>query len=37
VVLVGSGTRPGVGIPMVLVSARLAAMRIGSSHGQGGG
>jgi phytoene desaturase len=37
VVFVGSGTRPGVGIPMVLVSARLAAMRIGSSHGQGGG
>jgi len=37
VVFVGSGTRPGVGIPMVLVSARLAALRIGSSHGQGGG
>jgi len=37
VVFVGSGTRPGVGIPMVLVSARLAATRIGSSHGQGGG
>jgi phytoene desaturase len=28
VVFVGSGTRPGVGIPMVLVSARLAAERI---------
>ncbi|MBV9857280.1 MAG: phytoene desaturase [Streptosporangiaceae bacterium] len=28
VVLVGSGTQPGVGIPMVLVSARLAAERI---------
>ncbi len=27
-VLVGSGTRPGVGIPMVLVSGRLAAERI---------
>jgi phytoene desaturase len=29
VVFVGSGTRPGVGVPMVLVSARLAAERIG--------
>jgi phytoene desaturase len=28
VVFVGSGTQPGVGIPMVLVSARLAAERI---------
>jgi phytoene desaturase len=28
VVFVGSGTQPGVGIPMVLVSARLAAQRI---------
>lgn len=37
VVFVGSGTRPGVGIPMVLVSARLAAERIGPSHGQKGG
>jgi phytoene desaturase len=34
VVFVGSGTRPGVGIPMVLVSARLAAERIGPSHGR---
>ena len=32
VVFVGSGTRPGVGIPMVLVSARLAAERINPSH-----
>jgi phytoene desaturase len=32
VVFVGSGTRPGVGIPMVLVSARLAAERISPSH-----
>lgn len=34
VVLVGSGTQPGVGVPMVLVSARLAAERItaGSSR-----
>ena len=31
VVFVGSGTRPGVGIPMVLVSARLAAERISPS------
>ena len=28
VVFVGSGTQPGVGVPMVLVSARLAAERI---------
>jgi phytoene desaturase len=28
VVLVGSGTRPGVGVPMVLLSGRLAAERI---------
>lgn len=28
VVFVGSGTHPGVGVPMVLVSARLAARRI---------
>jgi phytoene desaturase len=34
VVFVGSGTRPGVGVPMVLVSARLAAERIGPSPGQ---
>ena len=32
VVFVGSGTRPGVGIPMVLVSARLAAERISPSQ-----
>jgi phytoene desaturase len=37
VVFVGSGTRPGVGIPMVLVSARLAAERIGPTHGRKGG
>ena len=34
VVFVGSGTRPGVGVPMVLVSARLAAERISPSHRQ---
>ena len=34
VVLVGSGTRPGVGIPMVLVSARLAAERIAPARGR---
>jgi phytoene desaturase len=28
VVFVGSGTRPGVGVPMVLISGRLAAERI---------
>lgn len=28
-VLVGSGTRPGVGVPMVLISGRLAAERVG--------
>jgi phytoene desaturase len=28
VVLAGAGTRPGVGVPMVLVSGRLAAERI---------
>jgi phytoene desaturase len=33
---VGSGTRPGVGIPMVLVSARLAAERIGPSRSRKG-
>jgi phytoene desaturase len=36
VVFVGSGTRPGVGIPMVLVSARLAAERIGPAQGRKG-
>jgi phytoene desaturase len=34
VVFVGSGTQPGVGIPMVLVSARLAAERITRSAGR---
>lgn len=34
VVFVGSGTQPGVGVPMVLVSGRLAAERIiGDHHG----
>ena len=28
VVFTGSGTRPGVGVPMVLISGRLAAERI---------
>jgi phytoene desaturase len=28
VVFAGSGTRPGVGVPMVLISGRLAAERI---------
>ncbi|HEX5740371.1 MAG TPA: FAD-dependent oxidoreductase, partial [Pilimelia sp.] len=28
VVFVGSGTRPGVGVPMVLISGKLAAERI---------
>lgn len=28
VVFTGSGTRPGVGVPMVLVSGRLAAERV---------
>jgi phytoene desaturase len=37
VVFVGSGTRPGVGIPMVLVSARLAAERISPSHNRKAG
>lgn len=32
VVFVGSGTQPGVGIPMVLISARLAAERITRSR-----
>ena len=31
VVFVGSGTQPGVGIPMVLLSGRLAAERIGAA------
>ncbi|MGH9128709.1 MAG: phytoene desaturase family protein [Acidimicrobiales bacterium] len=36
-VLVGSGTRPGVGIPMVLISGRLAAERVerlAAGHGR---
>jgi phytoene desaturase len=36
VVFVGSGTRPGVGIPMVLVSARLAAERVGPARSRKG-
>jgi phytoene desaturase len=28
VVFVGSGTQPGVGVPMVLISGRLAAQRV---------
>jgi phytoene desaturase len=28
VVFAGSGTQPGVGVPMVLISGRLAAERI---------
>jgi phytoene desaturase len=28
VVFVGSGTQPGVGVPMVLISGRLAAERV---------
>ncbi|HEY4454202.1 MAG TPA: phytoene desaturase family protein, partial [Pseudonocardiaceae bacterium] len=32
VVFTGSGTRPGVGIPMVLISGRLAAERITGAH-----
>jgi phytoene desaturase len=28
VVFAGSGTRPGVGVPMVLISGKLAAQRI---------
>jgi phytoene desaturase len=31
VVFAGSGTRPGVGVPMVLISGRLAAERITGS------
>ena len=31
VVFVGSGTQPGVGVPMVLISGRLAAQRITGS------
>ena len=32
VVFVGSGTRPGVGVPMVLISGKLAAARITGDH-----
>ena len=28
VVFVGSGTQPGVGVPMVLISGKLAAQRV---------
>jgi phytoene desaturase len=28
VVFVGSGTQPGVGVPMVLISGKLAARRV---------
>jgi phytoene desaturase len=33
VVLTGSGTRPGVGVPMVLISGRLAAERVVGARG----
>lgn len=36
VVLAGSGTTPGVGVPTVLISGRLAAERITGSPGYGG-
>ncbi len=32
--LAGSGTTPGVGVPMVLISGRLAAERVLAGHGQ---
>jgi phytoene desaturase len=35
-VLVGSGTVPGVGVPMVLVSGRLAAERAEAMAGSAG-
>jgi phytoene desaturase len=31
VVFVGSGTQPGVGVPMVLISGKLAAQRVTGS------
>lgn len=34
VVFTGSGTRPGVGVPMVLISGRLAAQRVTGAPGQ---
>jgi phytoene desaturase len=34
VVFTGSGTQPGVGVPMVLLSGRLAAERIGGGDGR---
>ena len=35
IVFTGSGTRPGVGVPMVLISGKLAAERImGTGHSQ---
>jgi phytoene desaturase len=33
VVFVGSGTQPGVGVPMVLISGKLAAQRITGATG----
>jgi phytoene desaturase len=33
-VFVGSGTQPGVGIPMVLVSGQLAAQRVVEMEGE---
>ncbi|HEX6873216.1 MAG TPA: phytoene desaturase family protein, partial [Micromonosporaceae bacterium] len=32
VVFVGSGTQPGVGVPMVLISGKLAAQRVTGAH-----
>jgi len=34
VVFTGSGTQPGVGVPMVLISGRLAAARITGGRGR---
>jgi phytoene desaturase len=34
VVFTGSGTQPGVGVPMVLLSGRLAAERVTGRDGQ---
>ncbi len=36
VVFAGSGTQPGVGVPMVLISGRLAAERVLGSYRSGG-
>jgi phytoene desaturase len=35
-VMAGSGTVPGVGVPMVLISGKLAAERIDGPYGQQG-